>query len=583
MDILPADITPRILTHYQNYLREINLTADFHLIRSVCKEWDKCVCQLTTKLPVKFWFWLGRKSLVDCDVFIPISYHNLRRIQLFERFQVIKLIQSIEYFKNLEFVDLASVESLYPLDFLRLTKLSVPHITGKDYQIINQQKYGKYDIVGIQKYFTDTSSYIFPIKALDDDIESDEENYTMSEYEVHFKNIISTIKTDYVRKITITSLAEHIDNTHLIIHILRKCVSMFKNVTKFKITGTYSNTTNITQQMNSEPHLYSNIKSIKCDNAYISRHVTYVPDNSVNSVDIIDPINSDNTTLTVSNLLNISKRFKRSNMFERFKRKYGDNYSILNEMIHNYRQNHFSPLRKELYVNWNSIYKFMTEHNLFNVYWLDNINTVTVSVNDKLNIDMYIKIIKIFKGHLVLNIKFNTIKNESDDDDVVPGMIYTVNKLKMLLDIKDTIDTIDTRYSDSDIIQTGELIYVLSELTFDLTMMSFVSCILIILYYPHIFSNNPHIKSVNINFEMECDDGLGCQTIHTIQIKNQEILKNLKLIREHYYIKMSSDTSNHEMIDCSDDRFLVNENIENRQRKINITHNSSYKLIRRSN
>lgn len=108
MDILPTEITPLILTWLKRF---VNYTDDIYLFRAVNKEWDRFICQSTIELPVKFWYWLARKSHVNPGIFIPLSFINLTKMKLYEGYQIDLLTNNIKNFKQLHTVNIRSVQS----------------------------------------------------------------------------------------------------------------------------------------------------------------------------------------------------------------------------------------------------------------------------------------------------------------------------------------------------------------------------------------------------------------------------------------------------------------------------------------
>ena len=136
MDVLPLDTLFVILEHLKRCVDEED---HIYLFRSVCKVWDQWICHSTLILPFKFSLWFARKSIMDTDVFVPISYCNLTQMKLYERHHVIRLFGLINHFKKLSLIDLHLIEGLYDSDYKRLKSLPVSRIITSEYDIINQQ------------------------------------------------------------------------------------------------------------------------------------------------------------------------------------------------------------------------------------------------------------------------------------------------------------------------------------------------------------------------------------------------------------------------------------------------------------
>ena len=105
-----------ILTLILIYTRKYTKLKDqLFLLRTVSKIWNNLICQITFKLPPKFWYWFARKSSTDGGVFIPPSFVNLTKIILMKSHQIPMLSQHRNNFKNLIKVDISPCNTHFNL------------------------------------------------------------------------------------------------------------------------------------------------------------------------------------------------------------------------------------------------------------------------------------------------------------------------------------------------------------------------------------------------------------------------------------------------------------------------------------
>lgn len=124
-----------ILIQILMYLRKYTLFKDqFFLFRTVSKIWNNLICQNTTKLPPKFWYWFARKSSMGGEVFIPLSFGNLTKIILMKSHQISMLNQYRNNFKNLIKVDISPCNTHFNL----VTLAHIPIIKTFDCVIFHE-------------------------------------------------------------------------------------------------------------------------------------------------------------------------------------------------------------------------------------------------------------------------------------------------------------------------------------------------------------------------------------------------------------------------------------------------------------
>jgi len=128
MDLIPHEITTLILT----WLKQCVTYADvIYPLRTVNKEWDYIICQSTSELPVKFWYWLAIKSQVNPGIFIPLPFVNLTKMKLYEGYQIDILIANIGNFKQLHTVNVKSIQNQSFYKWININYVGLPLVKSQ--------------------------------------------------------------------------------------------------------------------------------------------------------------------------------------------------------------------------------------------------------------------------------------------------------------------------------------------------------------------------------------------------------------------------------------------------------------------
>lgn len=383
MDLIPNDITNLILAYLK---KEVDYADHFYLFRTVSKEWNSFICQSTVKLPWKFWYWLARKSLMDIEVFIPLSFVNLKKIRLYEKSHVLKLLKYFDHFKNLRAINMTPVEILGIIRD-KLTKLNIPRISTTTSEIVNQQIYEDDDIRGVFKYKTfgcngkAMSFHYRVVKTLhshdDTDTDDEEDNLSIQEINNHLDTIHKYLDVDDVRSIIFTATDEMA--TDECKYIITKCLTIFNRIEKIKMKENL-----LFEWMNTDAkklfEIYSCLRQIKDPTSCVERLV---------SGDIHSYL-YDNNTATMTTLITANQ----------------DSYLCL----HNEQRDVNDDQRDvdDDHIHVNVFRDFVVCHNLFTSGMFENITSLRI---DCVSPDLPVKfiqenILNIFIGHLILNLAF---------------------------------------------------------------------------------------------------------------------------------------------------------------------------------
>jgi hypothetical protein len=382
MDLIPSDITTLILVYLKN---DVDHTDHFYLFRTVSKEWNLIICQSTVKLPWKFWYWLARKSVMDMEVFIPLSFVNLEKIRLYEKSHAIKLLKYFDNFKNLRAVNMTPVEILGIIRH-KLTKLNIPRISTATCEILNHQIYEDDNIRGLFKYKTfecngkATSFHyqVVPISHLSDDSNTDDEaddeadDMVIQEINKHFERIHKYLNVDDVRSIMFTATEEMTADECK--NIITKCLTTFSRIEKIKMKQNLPfELMNIYAKKLFET--YSYLRQITDPTSCIER----LASGDIESY-IYDNDNATMTTLITANQ--------------------DSSLCLYNESL--------NDDDNDDYIHTDVFRDFVDRYNLFTSGMLENITLLQIDCGSPNLPVQFIQenILKIFTGHLILNLEY---------------------------------------------------------------------------------------------------------------------------------------------------------------------------------
>jgi len=341
MEQIPFDVMIIIF----NYLKEcIEYIDELYLYRLVSKKWDYAICQATTKLPIKFWYWFARKSLEDSDVSIPLYFTNLSKINLYTEKQIYSLATYVQLFRGLHTIDLRQIPYLSSESLSVICAIKNVLIKTLSYIIIGGN-FINYDTPSIT-YESFQNKYCFSLTNTFGGIK-------LSGH--HLKEVVTHINKSSFENITkiIFNRIELSDMIHLCVEISK----LYHSVKKIK----YNPMMRLKLDDISEAHhifeLFPNLLILYSHDSYINR-INYIP--IIKSKD-----------RTVLNNLICSQYTRQISVY------YNDIYCDCNDVI------------------LSDLWEFIKRNNLSeNKKWLDKINNITfmdINFND-LQITKFIRI-----------------------------------------------------------------------------------------------------------------------------------------------------------------------------------------------
>jgi|SRR5579872_1029907 len=379
MDLIPNDITTLILI---NLKKEVDYVDHFYLFRTVSKEWNSIICQSTVKLPWKFWYWLARKSVMDTEVFIPLSFVNIEKIKLYEKYHALKLLKYNDHFKNLRVVNMSPVE-ISGIICHKLAKLNIPIISTSTCEIVNHKIYEDDDSSGLFKYKTFSSRgkkvtyYYRTVEMSFPDVNSnsdtEEDDIMIRDINNHLDKIHKYLNTNDIRSIVFRAIESMTSDTCK--YIINKCLTTFNRIEKIQIKDDF-----LFEWMDTDVkklfEAYPCLRQIKDTSAYIERTVS----------DEVKYCGYDYYSATMTTL------------------------NTANQDSHLYLYNGQRDMDnfEGDYIQLSVFQDFIECHNLFTSNMLENITLIRIDCE---SLDLPVQfiqdnILKIFTGHLILDSSF---------------------------------------------------------------------------------------------------------------------------------------------------------------------------------